>query len=82
MASWVGGHSWPGRRAQRAGSAGTADRVGWHGRPGGAGRAGRSWPGGDKFRHIAKILELCDNFRQSATVLDKKKAILNRFHNI
>ena len=26
----------------------------------------------DKFRHIATILELCDNFRQSATVLDKK----------
>ena len=26
----------------------------------------------NKFRHIATILELCDNFRQSATVLDKK----------
>ena len=26
----------------------------------------------DEFRHIATILELCDNFRQSATVLDKK----------
>ena len=25
-----------------------------------------------KFRHIATILDLCDNFRQSATVLDKK----------
>ena len=34
----------------------------------------------DKFRHIATILEICDNFRQSTTVLDKKKAtILNRF---
>ena len=25
-----------------------------------------------KFKHIATILELCDNFRQSATVLDQK----------
>ena len=34
-----------------------------------------------KFRHIGTILELCDNFRLSATVLDKKSYnfVLNRF---
>ena len=33
----------------------------------------------NNFRYIATILELCDNFRQSAIVLDKTKAtILNR----
>ena len=36
----------------------------------------------DKFIHIATILELCENFRQSALdkkALDKKATILNRF---